>query len=119
MANIKFIKKITDYIERDRNIIGNFVYYNLANGNKAKLWCEEHGVIAEIINKTEGKVDRVTFPFSNYFEPVCCSPGAPAWTQTIKNDKWYFEDTYKHVLPKEYDYLNLAEAISTYIEMYE
>lgn len=119
MENIKFIKKMTDYVKRDRTVIGNCVYYNLANGNKVKMWCYELGVEAEVINKIDGKVDVVRFPFANYFAPTQCSPNAPKWTQHIEHGKWYFSDTYSHVLPKESDYINLAEALSTYIAMYE
>lgn len=119
MENIKFIKKITDYIEKDRTIIGNCVYYNLHNGNKVKLWCYELGVSADVINKVNGKIDSVDFPFANYFAPTQCSVNSPKWTQHIDNGTWYFENTYKHVLPKESDYKNLAEALSVYIEMYE
>ena len=89
------------------------------NGNKVKLWCYQYGVEAEVINKTKGKVDSVVFPFKNYFAPTQCSPGAPLWTQYIEYGHWYFEETYKHVLPKKKDYENLADAIQTYIEMYE
>ena len=120
MENIKFILKITDYIKGDREVIGNCVYYNLDNGNKIKLWCYDYGVEANVINKTRGKIDSIIFPFANYFEPVQCSPRAPKWTQHItSNGKWYFEDEYVHVLPKDSDYNNLADAIETYIEMYE
>lgn len=119
MENIKFIKKITEHINEDRTIIGNCVYYNLANGNKVKMWCYELGVEVNVINKIEGKVDTVKFPFANYFAPTQCSANSPKWTQHIDNGKWYFEDMYSHVLPKENDYINLAEALSTYIEMYK
>ena len=119
MENIKFIKKITDYIAKDRAIIGNCVYYNLENGNKVKLWCYEYGVRAEVINKTDGKVDCVDFPFANYFELTQCSEGAQKWTQHIDGGKWYFSHIYSHVLPKEKDYLNLTRALREYIEMYE
>lgn len=120
MENIKFIKTITDYVKiGKKEIIGNCVYYILDNGNRVKMWCYDCGVEADVINKIEGKVDCVKFPFDNYFEPTQCSIGAPKWTQHIDNGKWYFEDTYTHVLPKEKDYVNLAEAIETYIRMYE
>lgn len=119
MENIKFIKKITDYIERDRTIIGNCVYYNLSNGNKIKMWCYESGVKVDVINKIDGKVDTVSFPFANYFKPTQCSVGAPQWTQHIENGRWYFSNMYDHVLPKTYDYINLAKALDVYIEMYE
>lgn len=119
MENIKFIKKITDYINKDKTIIGNCVYYNLTNGNKVKMWCCEFGVDADVINKINGKIDSIRFPFSNYFAPTQCSEGAPKWTQRIEHGKWYFSDTYSHVLPKERDYINLANALKMYIEMYE
>lgn len=119
MENIKFIKKITDYVAKDRVIIGNCVYYNLANGNKVKMWCYEYGVRTEVINKIDGKIDSVDFPFINYFAQTQCSPNAPKWTQHISNGKWYFEDTYQHVLPKESDYMNLATALELYVAMYD
>ena len=118
---IKFIKKITDYVEKDypKQIVGNCIYYDLTNGKVMKLWCYEYGVKAEIINKFDGKVDSIDIPFSNYFEPTQCSSGAPKWTQHIDNGKWYFENTYKHVLPTEKDYIKLAMAIEMYIKIYE
>jgi hypothetical protein len=119
MENIKFIKEITYYVDKPRTIIGNCVYYNFANGNKVKMWCYELGVRAEVINKVDGKVDSVDFPFANYFAPTQCSANAPKWTQHIEHGKWYFSNTYNHVLPKEADYVNLAKALSLYIEMYE
>ena len=119
MENIKFIRTITDYVKGQRTTIGNCVYYNFINGNKVKLWCYEYGVRAEVINKIEGKVDSVDFPFANYFEPTQCSEGAPKWTQYIDNGKWYFSEKYTHVLPKEKDYMNLARALREYIEMYK
>ena len=120
MENIKFILKITGYVKGDREVVGNCVYYNLDNGNKVKLWCFEYGVGAEVINKINGKVDSVDFPFSHYFEAVQCSPSSPMWTQHITREgKWFFEGQYSHVLPKESDYDNLASAIETYIEMYK
>lgn len=119
MENIKFIKKITDYIEKDRTIIGDCIYYNLKNGNKIKLWCYSQGVEASAINKIDGEIDRVRFPFANYFEPTQCSNNAPKWTQHIDNGKWHFENMYTHVIPKDSDYINISKALSTYIEMYE
>ena len=118
MENIKFIKKITDYIAKDRVIVGNCIYYNLANGNKVKLWCYDLGVEAKVINKIDGQVDTVRFPFANYFAPTQCSAGAPKWTQHIDNGRWWFSEMYSHVLPKDGDYIRLAEALHTYIEMY-
>lgn len=119
MENIKFIKKITDYVNRDRKIVGNCVYYTLQNGNRIKLCCYEGGVKADVINKIDGNVDGISLPFANYFKPTQCSPNAPKWTQYIDNGKWYFSDVYKHVLPTDEDYTNLANAIEDYIEMYE
>lgn len=119
MEDIKFIKKITDYVREGRTIIGNCAYYNLENGNKVKFWCDTYGVRAEVINKINGKVDCVDFPFANYFAPTQCGPNDKKWTQHIDYGKWRFEDMYKHVLPKESDYIRLAEALSVYIEMYK
>jgi hypothetical protein len=120
MEDIKFIKKITDYILlKDRNIFGNCVYYYMANNNRAKLWCDTIGVIVEIININNGKIDEIHFPFANYFEPTQCSAGAPMWRQHIDNGYWHFEKQYKHVLPKDSDYVRLASAIYSYMEMFK
>lgn len=119
MENIKFIRQITDYVKGQRTTIGNCIYYNFTNGNKVKLWCCEYGVRAEVINKMDGKIDSVDFPFANYFEPTQCSEGAPKWTQHISHGKWYFSEAYTHVLPKEKDYMNLARALREYLEMYK
>lgn len=94
MINIKFIRKITDHVHRERKIIGNCVYYTLENGNRIKAYCESTGVKLEVINKMEGKVDTISLPFSNYFAPTQCSP-------------------------KDSDYDSLAQEIEEYICMYE
>ena len=119
MANIRFIKQITSYIDRERIIVGNCIYYKLKNGNRARTWCETDGVRIKIINAKEGEVDGVFLPFMNYFQPTQCSPGAPQWYQHIENDRWYFEKEYSHVLPKESDYTRLANAMENYIQMFE
>ena len=60
MENIKFIKDITLYIDKPRAIVGNCIYYNLSNGNKIKLWCEEMGV--------EDTINSPTFAIVNEYE---------------------------------------------------
>ena len=119
MENIKFISRIAEEVPREHKVIGDCIYYVLKNGNKVKAYCEKDGVRLEVVNSKEGKVDGAKLPFSNYFQPVQCSKGAPSWYQHIKNGKWYFEESYKHVLPKSKDYQNLAEAIEIYICMFE
>lgn len=119
IEHIKFAKKVTMSIPRTQTIAGNCIYYALANGNRAKVYCYSMGVTVEVINHKEGKVDSVNFPFSNYFEAVQCSPGAPKWYQHIDGGKWRFEGTYSHVLPKKTDYRRLADAIDNYIMMFE
>lgn len=121
MENIKFILKIAMEIpnQRKHKVIGNSIYYILKNGNRVKAYCEKDGVKLEVINLKEGKVDSAQLPFRNYFQPVQCSQGAPLWYQHIDNDKWYFEETYEHVLPKLRDYQNLAEAMEDYMCMFE
>ena len=119
IQNIKFINRITDEINREKVVMGNFVYYVLNNGNRVKTYCEEEGVRMEIVNKKEGKVDGTWLPFRNYFQPTQCSLGAPTWYQHINHGKWYFSEMYTHVLPKASDYKNLAKAMETYIKMFE
>lgn len=115
----KFIKKIASYLNRTGILTGKTIYYKLQNGNRAKAWCEEYGVKMEIINQKEGKVDGTYFPFSEYFEPTQCGPRDIKWTQHIDGNHWYFENVYKHVLPKDSDYQRLADAIETYIQLFE
>lgn len=117
--NVRFIKRITEDVRRERIIIGDFVYFVLRNGNRAKAYCDEFGVRIEVINKKEGKVDSTYLPFKNYFMPTQCSAGAPMWYQHIDKNRWYFEEMYSHVLPKASDYKNLASAIDSYIGMFE
>ena len=119
MENIKFIKQIAGYIDREGIIAGNCIYYKLKNNNRVKTWCETNGVCVEIINCKEGKLDQVFFPFRNYFEAVKCYDETEKWYQYIVEDCWAFEKLYSHVLPKENDYINLSIAIENYIEMFE
>ena len=84
-----------------------------------KVAKDQNGVNIKVINKIDGEVDRAFLPLENYFKPTQCSPGAPKWTPHIENGKWYFSDTYSHVLPKENDYMNLAAAIDQYIILFE
>lgn len=116
----KIIQKFVEHIAREFHVIGKCVYYAFSNGNRGKIWCSECGVHAEIIHIKNGKVDAAYFPFSDYFEPVQCSQGAPYWTQNLdSNNKWRYEDVYPHVLPKESDYRNLAIAIDNYFNLFE
>lgn len=119
IQNIKFINRITDELNREKVVMGDFVYYVLGNGNRVKTYCEEDRVIMEVINRKEGKVDAVSLPFRNYFQPTQCSPGAPTWYQHIEHGRWYFSEMYIHVLPKVSDYKNLAKAMETYIRMFD
>lgn len=118
MENIKFIKTITDQINREGIVAGNCIYFNLSDGNKAKTWCDELGVRIKIINRIDGEVDGVYLPFENYFNPTQCSKNAPKWYQHIDCGRWYFENQYTHVLPKEDDYKRIAEAMEKYMDIY-
>lgn len=117
--NVRFIERITEDLCRQRIIVGNCVYYYLNNDNRVKAYCEETGVIIKVINKTGGPVDCIFLPFENYFQPTRCSQGAPKWYQHIDGNHWYYEDMYKHVLPKDSDYKNLATAMENYIKIFE
>ena len=119
IQNVKFINKMTDYVDREKVVLGDMVYYVLGNGNRVKAYCEEQGVRMEVINRKEGKVDSIYLPFRSYFQPTQCSPGAPTWYQHIDNGRWYFSQSYTHVLPKVSDYKNLAKAMETYIKMFD
>ena len=118
MEDIKFIDMITNYIARKKTIVGNAIYYRLDNGNNVKTYCAETGVTIEIINRTSGKVDGIFLPFRNYFQPTKCSANSPSWYQHIDNGHWYFEETYKHVLPKPEDYNAIAKAMEQYIKLF-
>ena len=119
MEKIKFIKKITDYINRERTIIGDCVYYVLSDHNVIKLYCYDLGVKAIIINKSNGTVDEVSLPFSNYFKPTKCGPNDREWTQYITHGNWYFSNIYTHVLPSDDDYTALAHGIEEYMKLFE
>lgn len=118
MKNIRFIRDITEKIEKTRHIAGNCIYYELSE-NRAKIYCDEYGVWVEIINPKNGLIDKVHLPFSNYFAPVQFSQGAPKWTQTIGVDGcWCFENRCPHVLPKDSDYKRIALAMKNYMELF-
>ena len=119
IANIKFIKAITDYMDRERTIIGNHIYYKLSNGNKIKVWCDYNGVHMQIINSTTGSIDATYLPFENYFAPVQCHEGTQLWYQHIEIDRWFFEMQYPHLVPKSSDYIKLTEAMENYIRLFE
>lgn len=119
MENIKFISRISLEVPRKANNVGNCIYYVLNNGNRVKAYCVEDGVILEVINTKEGKIDNIKLPFANYFEPVQCSENSPYWYQHIEKGKWHFEESYIHVLPKVSDYRSIAKAIEDYICMFE
>lgn len=123
MENVKFIDRITMYLETSpgqrRVKVGNCIYITLQSGLNVKLYCVSNAVIAEVISKVNGKVDGIELPFANYFEPTQCSPGARKWTQYIENGRWYFSDQYPHVLPTDEDYDNLAHGIHEFISLYE
>lgn len=119
MENIKYMTEITQYINREQTIVGNCVYFSLANGNNVCVYCETNAVEAQVINKTLGNVDRVELPFENYFSKTCTTPGAPQWTPHIDGGRWYFSESYSHVIPKSADFKRLADAIEKYISLYE
>lgn len=120
MKNIRFIKRITDEIQRERKIIGDCVYYTLNNKNRVKAYCLSTGVNLEIINANNGVIDSVHLPFSQYFHPVQCSPRDRLFHQSIcLNNEWMFESQYEHVLPKDEDYKTIAVAMEDYIAMFD
>lgn len=118
-----FIEEMTDYLlEKDvmrRRFVGRCAYIPLQNGIRIKLYCSSTYVAAEAISRSCGRVDYVELPFSEYFEPKQCSQGAPKWSQHIENGKWYFSDTYPHVVPSQEDYKRLAHGMTEFIELYD
>ena len=127
MENIKYIREIMSESPReDWKEVGDTLYLKLGNGNRAKVWVgggniynQSHGIKIEIVNKTDGKVDSAYFPFKNYFKPVRCSKGAPAWYQHLDGGKWYFSNMYTHVLPTSEDFRAIATAVCEYLDMFE
>lgn len=118
MENIKFVKEIMGNYDGEYYEIGNCRYYPFVNGNIAKLYVKESGIICEIVNKTAGKIDECYFPFINYFKPVRCSAGAPLWYQHIDRGAWYFSPMYKHVLPTQDDFKAIKNAVYNYFKMF-
>ena len=126
MEDIKFIRDIMAHgANKSGKPIGNCMVYKLNNGNVAKayvdgggIYRESHGVKVEIINKTDGKVDTMYFPFRNYFAPTQCSANSPRWYQHIVDGRWYFSQMYTHVLLTARDYKAIADAVCEYIELF-
>ena len=119
IANIKFIKEITEFVRLKRTIVGNFIYYTLDNGNRIKTWCDGYGVEMEVIHKISGKVDSIELPFSNYFKPVQCDSKSPCWYQNISHNEWQYEKRHPDLCPTDEDYENIASGIETFISLYE
>lgn len=123
MEDIKFVKEIFGK-NRFYSDFGNARYYPLANGKRVKVFVEgggkyreAHGVMAIVIDKKDGEIDRCYFPFENYFKPVQCSPNAPLWTPHIDNGKWYFSH-YPHCHPSQNDFNNITKAVFEYMDMF-
>ena len=125
MEHIRIIREI---MEHGKNTVwrevGNALYFAFPNGNIAKVYAcgggiygETHGITVDIVNKTEGTVDKAYFPFKNYFAPVKCSKNAPLWYQHLVRGEWYFKQ-YAHVLPTEADFERIADAVCDYIELF-
>lgn len=119
IADIKFIKEITEFVCLKRTIVGDFIYYTLDNGNRIKTWCYGYGVEMEVIHKTSGKVDSIKLPFLNYFKPVQCGPNSPYWYQSISYNKWQYEKQHPDLFPTDEDYKSIADGIETFISLYE
>lgn len=120
MENIKFVKEIMGSCENGITYydLGNCRYYPFDNGNTGKVYVKENGVTCEIINNARGKIDECYFPFCNYFTQVQCSAGAPLWYQHIDKGRWYFSQTYKHVLPTENDFKRIRDAVHVYFTLF-
>lgn len=118
-----FIEKMTDYLlkkdVRRRKFVGDCVYIPLKNGINIKFYCLSTYVAAKAISKLHGEIDYVELPFSEYFVPKKCSPGAPSWCQSIENGRWRYGETYAHVLPTGDDYKNLATGMTEFIKLYD
>lgn len=119
VSNIRFIKEITAHLDKEPIVVSDYIYYALPNGNMAKTWCDCCGVHIAIINKMQGEVDSMYFPFEKYFKPVRCFEGAELWHQYIRETHWCYELQHPHVAPQADDYINLCNAMKTYISMYE
>lgn len=111
-------------MDRGAKAIGNCIYIPMQNGKRAKCYLDDcgvyrhyDGICCEIIDKESGKIDRCVFPFTNYFDKVKCSPGAPEWTPYIDGNKWYFEQ-YTHCLPSGFDFKRITDAICEYVDLF-
>ncbi len=98
--------------------IGELAYFRLRDGVCAKVACVDNGLECRIINSRLGTVDTVKLLFASYFKKKQCSKNAPLWDQHIQNGKWYFSDTYAHVVPDVDDYKSICKALKLYLELY-
>lgn len=120
MENIRFISSFTQYITSyHKEAVGDCVYFLISPSVRAKAFCTETAVRLELISLRCGKLDVVDIPFSHYFKPVYCSPGAPMWTQAIHDGKWRFEEEMPHLLPSKSDCMTLARTMEIYLKMFE
>ena len=130
MEDIKFIKAIMSRGNKEGKPIGNCMYYDLHNQRLAKIYVtgnrpgksigtagQSHGIMVDVFNKSEGKIDNCYFPFQNYFEPVQRGLGAGISGSRlcynyVDNGSWNFP-------PTESDYKKIAYAVEEYIGLFE
>jgi len=114
------LRKVVDKSEYKNgfHFVGTSAYIAFANGNRARLNCYDKEISVSIISKTDGIIDKLSFPYANYFSAKQCSPNAPKWYPFIDGTTWYFGKMYAHVLPNTQDYMELANGIDEYISMF-
>lgn len=117
MASIKFLRQFHAYVKTEGTEVGDCIYYQLTDKLMAKAYCADTSISVTIINRLDGEIDQVQFPFENYFTPKQCSPSSPKWHQHIDNGKWYFAN-YPHCLPTPDDYKAIATAMEKYFDLF-
>lgn len=118
MENIKFIRSIARYCDNDKTEIGNCIYFELDNGNRAKAFCNQYNVAMEIISPRSGRLDSVEIPFANYIGKRRISPASPEWYTYIERGHWYWTQQYPNLAPTDTELMRIAAAMNAYMRLF-
>ena len=113
---------MTSYLSRKnyyrRKVVGNCVYIPLKSGINIKLYCISTAVVVKAISRTNGEIDSIELPFSDYFFLKQHPSGKCAVYPIIDGDNWRFSD-HKDMLPTIEEYGCLAIGMEEFISLYD